>query len=206
MNIKNKKCSNCKLEKDISCFYNKKSEGRMTSWCRKCLYTYQHIRIKERKKKAIELLGGKCCICGYKKNMAAMHFHHIKEKNKVFSFSVRWSWKRLIDELKKCTVLCANCHAEIHNPEMALCAPVFDNPALREIVSDGKCPVCHEDVYGTKFCSVPCAKFAKRKVKRPGVEELRRKIETMSWVSIGKEYGVTDNAIKKWARTYGLIS
>jgi uncharacterized protein YjcR len=30
-------------------------------------------------------------------------------------------------------------------------------------------------------------------------------IEEMSWVDIGKKYGVSCNAVRKWARKYGLI-
>jgi len=29
-------------------------------------------------------------------------------------------------------------------------------------------------------------------------------IDTMSWTAIGKKYGVSDNAVKKWARKYDI--
>lgn len=35
-------------------------------------------------------------------------------------------------------------------------------------------------------------------------EELKEKIRTSSFVAIGKEFGVTDNAIRKWCRVYNL--
>lgn len=40
---------------------------------------------------------------------------------------------------------------------------------------------------------------------RPSREDLAIMINTMSWVSIGRKYGVSDNAIRKWARSCGLL-
>jgi len=46
-----------------------------------------------------------------------------------------------------------------------------------------------------------------RKCKnRPTKEELADMIESMSWCSIGRKYGVSDNAVRKWARKYGLVN
>jgi transposase-like protein len=45
-----------------------------------------------------------------------------------------------------------------------------------------------------------------RKVKnRPSKEELSNMIENMTWVAIGKKYGVSDNAVRKWAKKYKLL-
>lgn len=35
-------------------------------------------------------------------------------------------------------------------------------------------------------------------------EELKEKIRTFSFVAIGEEYGVTDNAVRKWCKIYNL--
>lgn len=35
-------------------------------------------------------------------------------------------------------------------------------------------------------------------------EELKEKIRTLSFISIGLEYGVTDNAVRKWCKIYNL--
>jgi Zn finger protein HypA/HybF involved in hydrogenase expression len=40
--------------------------------------------------------------------------------------------------------------------------------------------------------------------KAPTREVLKKKIRTMSFLQIGKEYDVSDNAIRKWCDTYGL--
>ncbi len=41
-----------------------------------------------------------------------------------------------------------------------------------------------------------------RRVERPPYERLLREIEETSYVAVGRRYGVTDNAIRKWVRQY----
>ena len=71
-------------------------------------------RRKVVKQKAVELLGGKCSRCGYNKCISALHFHHIDPASKEFGISdgVTRAWNRVVEELRKCVLLCANCHAE----------------------------------------------------------------------------------------------
>jgi Zn finger protein HypA/HybF involved in hydrogenase expression len=45
-----------------------------------------------------------------------------------------------------------------------------------------------------------------RKVLRPTKEELSSMITSMSWSAIGRKYGVSDNAVRKWAKWYGLAT
>jgi len=77
----------------------------------------RHIR----KVKLIILLGGKCVQCGVKYNKsngAMFHFHHKNKAGKNFGIATRvfdGNWKRLLLEVKKCLLLCANCHAIEHS-------------------------------------------------------------------------------------------
>lgn len=74
-------------------------------------------RRKTLKKLSVEKLGGKCQICSYNTSLDALHFHHRDPKEKSFGLSQRGltrSWKKVEEELKKCVLICANCHAEIH--------------------------------------------------------------------------------------------
>jgi 5-methylcytosine-specific restriction endonuclease McrA len=74
-------------------------------------------RRKNLKLKAVEKLGGQCQICSYDKIIDALHFHHRNPVDKSFSLSQKGltrSWKRVEAELKKCVLICANCHAEVH--------------------------------------------------------------------------------------------
>ena len=66
------------------------------------------------------------------------------------------------------------------------------------------CPICgsYKD-YHAKLC-IRCSRIVSRKVERPSKEELFELIKTTSFVQIGKMYGVTDNAVRKWCKQYGL--
>lgn len=47
---------------------------------------------------------------------------------------------------------------------------------------------------------VPCPEL--RKVVRPVYEQLLTEIEATSYVAVGRKYGVSDNAVRKWVRFY----
>lgn len=72
-------------------------------------------RRKRQCARAIELKGGCCCICGYKKSPWALDFHHVNPKLKSFGVSRKWgaAWELILTELAKCILVCRNCHREI---------------------------------------------------------------------------------------------
>jgi len=66
---------------------------------------------------AIQHKGGKCELCGYDKCREALEFHHQDNAKKDFGISYKGitrSWKKIQQEIEKCTLVCANCHREIH--------------------------------------------------------------------------------------------
>jgi predicted HNH restriction endonuclease len=72
-------------------------------------------RRKRLKKEAIELLGGKCKNCGYNRCIAALDFHHIgKKEENINSLLKNQSRQKLLKEVERCILLCANCHREVH--------------------------------------------------------------------------------------------
>ncbi|MBI2406252.1 MAG: HNH endonuclease [Candidatus Harrisonbacteria bacterium] len=74
-------------------------------------------RIKK-KEGLVKMFGGKCMVCGYKKYIGAMDFHHVNPANKSFALSVKglcYSWDTILKEASKCVLLCKNCHAEVEN-------------------------------------------------------------------------------------------
>ena len=115
------KCSIC----------NKKLQGRQTKFCsRACKnksgniahqsYLAQQDRGRKRKIEMIKQFGNACTKCGYDKNYAALEFHHIEPEKKSFQLDLRSlsnrKWSSIVEEGKKCILLCSNCHAELHNP------------------------------------------------------------------------------------------
>lgn len=66
----------------------------------------------------MQLFGGRCKVCGYKKYAGALDFHHINPKTKSFTISVKglsYSWDSVLEEARKCVLLCKNCHTEVGN-------------------------------------------------------------------------------------------
>lgn len=59
--------------------------------------------------------GLKCCVCGEEETVC-LDFHHInmEEKEKNVTKMVASGYNSVIKELKKCIVVCANCHRKIH--------------------------------------------------------------------------------------------
>lgn len=87
-------------------------------------YVTQKNRGLTRKLNFIRSRGGKCTICGYDKNLAALVFHHTDPSRKEFKMDMRSrsnrTLDRVVDELDKCILVCRNCHAEIPNPHLDL--------------------------------------------------------------------------------------
>jgi len=126
-------CSKCKQEKELIEF-NKHRYG-VTSWCKECVrsrskqhYEENGISLKEKKKLYIQQRREwfnefkktlKCIKCG-ENHIACLDFHHRDPKQKEFSIAGAVSHsnkEKVIKELEKCDVLCANCHRKHHYEE-----------------------------------------------------------------------------------------
>ncbi len=95
-------------------------------------YPAQKKRGLERKLYFVKMLGNKCSECGYDKNLAALAFHHLGDKElklDVRSLSNR-NIEPIIKEVAKCRLLCHNCHAEVHNPNLDLAKLLIEPTAL----------------------------------------------------------------------------
>ena len=77
---------------------------------------YSIRRGRERKRQAVEYLGGECTICGIVVPDCAFDFHHKnpEEKDHNPRDSLSLSWENCKKELDKCVLLCANCHRVHH--------------------------------------------------------------------------------------------
>jgi len=94
------------------------SPGKGPRWrCAKCEYAGVKRRRKKIKEKLVQLLGGVCERCSYSKCLRALSFHHRDRGAKEFSLSANsnLAWARLVTEVRKCALLCSNCHMEIED-------------------------------------------------------------------------------------------
>lgn len=82
----------------------------------------QYARIKANKKRLIDWISEykktlKCSKCP-ENHPAALDFHHRNPEEKEGRIAdlanKGWSVKRLMSEIEKCDVLCANCHRKLH--------------------------------------------------------------------------------------------
>ena len=203
------KCHVCG-ENDQTKFYGKKK-----SKCKRCQAQYNTEHGRRNKRKAIEYKGGKCNKCGYNKCINALDFHHrdptIKDKN--WDRIRARNWDKIVKEIDKCDLLCSNCHRELHDK---IFVPKYYLKNIGKIKKEPKpliikkCKQCKEEFTTKKdkrkFCSVECSKIFARKVKRPSKNELKSIIESKkSFVQIGKDFGVSDSSVRKWAKQYEII-
>lgn len=78
-------------------------------------YRYQKKRRRRIKAELIQARGGRCEGCGYSVLAAALEFHHRDPATKGFGVgNFNGSLARLLAEVEKCDLLCANCHRVRH--------------------------------------------------------------------------------------------
>ena len=177
---------------------------------------------KNLKERCVYVMGGVCQLCGYHKTVSALEFHHIDPEQKDFAIghNTNVSWGKARNEIKKCALLCANCHREVHSGEFdfQLYSP-FDEEKAREIDLIYQKLKTHEIVY-CKYCGKEISRDARTQQCRECYEKniqiekenkhnitrelLKDLIRTKPFTHIGKMYGVSDNAVRKWCDKYGL--
>lgn len=123
-------------------------EDRLRRHC--SLSLLQRLQMKER---AVAHMGGCCQICGYFRCKRALEFHHLDKRDKQFSISTYITkaafchsmsnvWFVIERELRKCILLCANCHREVESG-------VVNSSVINEIVDrQRKAPT----LIGQKMC------------------------------------------------------
>jgi hypothetical protein len=77
----------------------------------------------DKKKKLIHIMGNQCWKCGDKNlPICVWQWHHLDPNLKVKALSQMLvkSWENLLDEAKKCVLVCSNCHKILHYGEERL--------------------------------------------------------------------------------------
>lgn len=128
-----KQCFKCKISKPENRFYkNERTKDGLYIYCKAChsIITKKwqkenkelcsSIRKKRYNKKRKFLVsykkGLKCQVCG-ESDSVCLVFHHRNPKEKDFYVGCSvsgYSLERIMKEIAKCDVLCANCHAKLH--------------------------------------------------------------------------------------------
>lgn len=112
-------CSSCGKEKPENEFHWKNKEHTiLNSKCKICsnARTTELRRERYRKVQLYKEEHG-CAVCGEKRYWV-LDFHHrdgaTKENEISYMLRKNMSWDKILQELNKCDVLCANCHRDYH--------------------------------------------------------------------------------------------
>lgn len=206
--------------------------GGSRQFCFECvpegLNSSQRTVVKRQaaKKQAVKLLGGKCLKCGNEKHYL-LDFHHLDKTTKDGTPSrmlANSQVEEFFTEIQKCALLCSNCHQEFHYLEANenLDIETYLEMTMEEITqlnqqiaidrhyqkqelfcSECGCSITRDNASG--LCRACIAKQS-RVVDRPTKEELFNKLCELkgNFTHAGKFYGVSDNAVRKWCKTYTI--
>lgn len=158
------------------------------------------------------LLEEKCYVCGI-----------TEWNNKSLSLELEHkNGDRFDNRIENLTILCPNCHSQTEffrgrnkkkHEEKTLYFCLECKKSLTDKRKTNLCIKCYmaqrRPVGQSMIPGDPNwrtkPKPHLRKVVRPNQESLKSMIKNMSWTAIGKKYKVSDNAVRKWAKGYGIL-
>lgn len=176
-----------------------------------------------RKNNLIKVCGNKCCLCGYCKTNSALEFHHLIPEEKSYSIAANGTCHDLekdLAEIKKCILVCANCHREIHDGLYSLDflknKQIFLENIAEELRKDKQqkmtktiyyCSKCGKQLHNKTLTGMCRSCYESvRQTRRPSREELKDLIRKIPFTQIARQYQVSDNAIRKWCNAEQLPS
>lgn len=114
-------CKKCGEHKELAKFRLRADRNNSpSSYCFDCERATSAKRASDvyatNKAALVEYMGGVCVGCDGKFPIAVYDFHHMKPEHKDFKLAdTAYSFKDVLQELKKCILVCANCHQLAHH-------------------------------------------------------------------------------------------
>lgn len=186
-------------------------------------YENQKLRGLKRKYEIFMERGEKCERCGYHKNLGALEFHHLEPSQKDFQIDLRHfantNLNTLKEELDKCILVCANCHRELHYPDLEI-SQIPDKIKQQEeklqvnrlSFSNQKekkvCVVCGKPLKtGKLYCSRTCAIKDRTGIEKyPEIDEILEQYKILhSWDKVAEYFGTTRKIIQGIRDKAGLL-
>ena len=102
------------IARELKCAYSTVQYHVNPSYREK--YNKNHETKRREKRQLLKReFGGKCILCGYHKCLDALHFHHPNDdKEYDVGVAMNHGYEAAKKEAKKCQLVCANCHSELH--------------------------------------------------------------------------------------------
>lgn len=75
---------------------------------------------------------------------------------------------------------------------------------INQIINETYCKICGIKIVTKNSMCTDCAHKIQRKVERPEAIQLAKMIIEYGFSQTGKIFGVSDNAVKKWCKAYGI--
>jgi hypothetical protein len=161
---------------------------------------------KSTKERMAEAFGGICCVCKNTYQPELFDFHHLNPEEKEFQMgSIRASsisWARIVPELRKCVMVCSNCHRLIHYNYVVIPDDALRfNDNFEEYKSKKEytkqCVICSDPIPEyQKTCSYKCAAKLSGKVDWDSIDLPKLK-ETMSNYKIAEMLDISEGAVRK---------
>lgn len=200
--METKICSKCGKELPLSDFYlNGKTRRSSCKFCHNERVKQDYKARKDNISQIKEFFG--CAKCGDKREYV-LDFHHKDPSQKDFTIARNAgsnSIQRVKEELLKCVILCSNCHREFHYLNE------ITQLSIETYLKEGYKTYSEDDL--TIFIKslsthiAPIIKEPKKEIPYTR-EELKSKIRQQSFSEIGRENGVSDNAIRRWCEKHNL--
>lgn len=102
------------------------------------------------------------------------------------------------NRLENLKILCANCHMIEHRRINRL--KKGNDIKIAKIKHEWLCSKCGKKVSKHRDLCLDCAALDRRKVKRPSKEETIDLVKKHGYSAVGRMYGVSDNAVRKWIK------
>ena len=116
------------------------------------------------------------------------------------------------NELDNLQLLCPNCHSFTDNYGVYNSSKYKENIKIKYTKQSKEkqnqkrhvCPICggHKDKRSSQCVS--CSNLSRKSSPPVSKEELNELISCLPFTKIGEKFGVSDNAVRKWCKKYGL--
>lgn len=148
-----------------------------------------------------------CLVCGESESIC-LDFHHLDSSNKSATISsmleTHKPLKDILNEIKKCVILCSNCHRKLHAglhtiPEHSRSEfhAYVDSFVKEKIRKEYRCVDCGSVVSTTALRCRSCSIKNAVKIKWPDSATLCYLISIHGYSGTARHLNVSDNAVRK---------